>query len=139
MWERWDAIRPDGSIDTEKAGTMLSFNHYAYGAVAAWLYQSVAGLRPASPGYRTLEIAPRPEDGLTSARASIATPYGTASVAWSICGPTLTVDVSLPPGTTGRFTPPGNWRCATEVARLGSGNHRLLLHADPPGRAIVRV
>ncbi|WP_327725575.1 family 78 glycoside hydrolase catalytic domain [Streptomyces europaeiscabiei] len=129
MWERWDAIRPDGTIDTEKAGTMLSFNHYAYGAVATWLYQSVAGLRPATPGYRTVEIAPRPGDGLTSADASIVTPYGRASVAWSISGNTLTVDVSLPPGTTGRFSAPEGWRCATEAGRLGSGGHRLLLHS----------
>jgi alpha-L-rhamnosidase len=129
MWERWDAIRPDGTIDTEKAGTMLSFNHYAYGAVAAWLYRSVAGLRPATPGYRTLEIAPRPEDGLTSAGASIVTPYGTASVAWSLDGTTLTVDVSLPPGTTGRFSAPEGWRRTTGADRLGSGHHRLLLHS----------
>ncbi|GAB2889093.1 glycoside hydrolase family 78 protein [Streptomyces deserti] len=129
MWERWDAIRPDGTIDTEKAGTMLSFNHYAYGAVAAWLYQSVAGLRPTAPGYRTLEIAPRPGGTLTSARASIATPYGTASVAWSISGTALTVDVTLPPGMTGRFRAPEGWRCTTEVGRLGSGDHHLLLHS----------
>ncbi|WP_425247544.1 family 78 glycoside hydrolase catalytic domain [Streptomyces sp. NEAU-NA10] len=128
MWERWDAIRPDGTIDTETAGTMLSFNHYAYGAVAAWLYQCVAGLRPATPGYRTLEVAPRPGGGLTSADASIVTPYGTASVSWSVGGSTLTVDLALPPGTTGRFSAPEGWRCTTAVGRLGSGHHRLVLH-----------
>lgn len=129
MWERWDAIRPDGTIDTEKAGTMLSFNHYAYGAVAAWLYRSVAGLRAVEPGHRTVEIAPRPGGTLTSARASITTPYGTASVAWSIGGTTLTVDVTLPPGTTGRFSAPEGWRYDGEAGRLGSGDHRLLLHS----------
>lgn len=129
MWERWDAIRPDGTIDTEKAGTMLSFNHYAYGAVAAWLYQSVAGLRPITPGYTTLEVAPRPGGGLTSADACVTTPYGTASVAWSISGTTLTVDVSLPPGTTGRFCAPEGWQRTTDVSRLGSGDHRLVLHS----------
>ncbi|MCD7436654.1 alpha-L-rhamnosidase [Streptomyces lincolnensis] len=127
MWERWDAIRPDGTIDTEKAGTMLSFNHYAYGAVAAWLYQSVAGLRAAAPGYRTIEIAPRPGGTLTSAGASIATPYGTASVAWSISSGTLTVNADLPPGTSGRFLPPEGWYSAQTVGGLGSGRHRLVL------------
>ncbi|MFI2720880.1 family 78 glycoside hydrolase catalytic domain [Streptomyces collinus] len=127
MWERWDAIRPDGTIDTEKAGTMLSFNHYAYGAVAAWLYGSVAGLRATSPGYRTIEIAPRPGSALTSAGASIATPYGTASVAWSVRGDTLTVDAELPPGTTGRFLPPEGLHSAQPVTGLGSGRHRLVL------------
>ncbi|MFE9029584.1 family 78 glycoside hydrolase catalytic domain [Streptomyces iakyrus] len=127
MWERWDAIRPDGTIDTEKAGTMLSFNHYAYGAVAAWLYGSVAGLRATAPGYRTIEIAPRPGSTLTSAGASIATPYGTASVAWSVKGDTLTVDAELPPGTTGRFLPPEGLHSAQPVTALGSGRHRLVL------------
>ncbi|MGW1030024.1 family 78 glycoside hydrolase catalytic domain [Streptomyces sp. NPDC002577] len=127
MWERWDAIRPDGTIDVEKAGTMLSFNHYAYGAVAAWLYQSVAGLRATTPGYRTIEIAPRPGGTLTSAGASIATPYGTASIAWSIGGTTLTVDAVLPPGTTGRFLPPEGWRSMQATSRLGSGSHHLVL------------
>ncbi|GAA3829145.1 family 78 glycoside hydrolase catalytic domain [Streptomyces phyllanthi] len=130
MWERWDAIRPDGSIDVEKAGTMLSFNHYAYGSVAAWLYQSVAGLRAASPGYRAIEIAPRPGGTLTSAEASIATPYGTASVAWSLSGTAFTVDAVLPPGTTGRFLPPEGWRSAQAISRLGSGTHRLVLLPD---------
>ncbi|MFE3036603.1 family 78 glycoside hydrolase catalytic domain [Streptomyces canus] len=130
MWERWDAIRPDGSIDTEKAGTMLSFNHYAYGAVAAWLYRSVAGLRPSTPGYRTVDIAPHPGGGLTSANASVVTPYGAASVAWSISGNTLTVDIRLPPGTTGRFSAPEGWRCPAGGGRLGSGHHHLSLHAD---------
>ncbi|WP_330286116.1 family 78 glycoside hydrolase catalytic domain [Streptomyces sp. NBC_00576] len=129
MWERWDAIRPDGTIDTEKAGTMLSFNHYAYGAVAAWLYRSVAGLRPTAPGYRTVDIAPHPGGHLTSADASIVTPYGTVSVAWSISSNTLAVDISLPPGTTGRFRAPESWRCPTGVGRLGSGHHHLILHA----------
>ncbi|MFD5232107.1 family 78 glycoside hydrolase catalytic domain [Streptomyces qaidamensis] len=127
MWERWDAIRPDGTVDTEKAGTMLSFNHYAYGAVAAWLYGSVAGLRATAPGYRTIEIAPRPGATLTSAGASIATPYGPASVAWSVRGDTLTVDAELPPGTTGRFLPPEGLHSAQPVTGLGSGRHRLVL------------
>ncbi|MEU1183173.1 family 78 glycoside hydrolase catalytic domain [Streptomyces sp. NPDC005820] len=128
MWERWDAIRPDGTIDTEKAGTMLSFNHYAYGAVAAWLYRCVAGLRPATPGYRTVEVAPRPGGGLTSAGASIDTPYGTVSVGWSIGGDALTVDISLPPGTTGRFSAPDGWHCTARPGPLGAGQHRLVLH-----------
>jgi alpha-L-rhamnosidase len=131
MWDRWDAIRPDGTIDTENAGTMLSFNHYAYGAVAAWLYRSVAGLRPTAPGYRTVDIAPRPGGGLTSASTSIVTPYGTAAVAWSVGGSTLTVDISLPPATAGTFSAPDGWRCPTGIGRLGSGRHHLTLHASP--------
>ncbi|MGZ4612828.1 MAG: alpha-L-rhamnosidase-related protein [Kineosporiaceae bacterium] len=59
--ERWDAIRPDGSIHDgrldlpdHEGGQMLSFNHYAYGAVIDWVYRTVAGIAPdpAAPGYR---------------------------------------------------------------------------------------
>jgi alpha-L-rhamnosidase len=128
MWERWDAIQPDGTIDVEHAGSMLSFNHYAYGAVAAWLYQSVAGLRPTAPGYRTIDIAPHPGGGLTSASASITTPYGLASVAWSITGTTLTVEVLLPPGASGTLRPPEGWKSTVNTETLQSGRHRLILN-----------
>ncbi|WP_406437305.1 glycoside hydrolase family 78 protein [Streptomyces sp. NBC_01613] len=132
MWERWDAIRPDGTVNLDQA-MMLSFNHYAYGAVAAWLYEAVAGLRATAPGHRTIEIAPRPGGELTSGAASISTPYGTASVAWSIHGTALTVDAALPPGTTGRFLPPEGWHSTTPIGLLGSGHHRMVLNPVSPG------
>ena len=51
IWERWDALRPDGSVDLDAMGggsndSMVSFNHYAYGAVAEWLHTTVAGIAP---------------------------------------------------------------------------------------------
>ena len=73
IWERWDSMLPDGSINP---GEMTSFNHYALGAVADWLHRTVAGLAPAAPGYRRLAIAPHPGGGLTHARARHRTPYG---------------------------------------------------------------
>src|SRR5438552_2735998 len=38
IWERWDSLRPDGSVNP---GEMTSFNHYALGAVADWLHRTV--------------------------------------------------------------------------------------------------
>ena len=61
IWERWDSMLEDGSINP---GEMTSFNHYALGAIADWMHRVVAGLAPAEPGYRSLEIAPR-SAGLT--------------------------------------------------------------------------
>ena len=80
IWERWDSMLPDGSINP---GEMTSFNHYALGAVADWLHRTVAGLAPAAPGYRRLRVAPRPGPGITSAAATHETPYGTAAVSWT--------------------------------------------------------
>ncbi|KAK7943718.1 uncharacterized protein PG986_012831 [Apiospora aurea] len=43
IWERWDSMLPDGSINP---GTMTSFNHYALGSIATWLYSVMGGLSP---------------------------------------------------------------------------------------------
>ena len=52
IWERWDSMLPDGSVNP---GEMTSFNHYALGAVGDWLHRTVAGLAPAEPGYRRID------------------------------------------------------------------------------------
>ena len=79
IWERWDSLLEDGSINP---GEMTSFNHYALGAVADWLHRVVGGLAPAAPGYHQLEIAPQPLPGLEWATTRHDTPYGTATVHW---------------------------------------------------------
>jgi alpha-L-rhamnosidase len=56
VWERWDSMLPDGSVNT---GWMTSFNHYALGAIADWLHRYAAGLAPATPGYRRIRVRPR--------------------------------------------------------------------------------
>ena len=66
IWERWDSMLPDGSINP---GEMTSFNHYALGAVADWMHRTIGGLTPTEPGYRRMEIRPRPGGGITHAQA----------------------------------------------------------------------
>lgn len=97
IWERWDSMRPDGSINP---GEMTSFNHYALGAVADWIHRAVGGIAPLEPGYAKVLIAPRPGGGLTWARASLATRHGLVEVHWRQAGHDLVVEVAVPPGTT---------------------------------------
>jgi alpha-L-rhamnosidase len=97
IWERWDAIRPDGSINP---GEMLSFNHYAYGAVGAWLYGTVAGLQIIEPGWRRFRIAPRPGGGLEWAEAHHESPYGPIDVRWKLDSHRLKLEIGVPAGTT---------------------------------------
>jgi alpha-L-rhamnosidase len=104
IWERWDSLLPDGSVNP---GEMTSFNHYALGAVADWLQRSVAGLGPGAPGYRQIEIKPRVGGGLTQARARHKTPYGMAEAGWEVREGEITVSVTLPPNTSGRVYLPG--------------------------------
>ncbi len=114
VWERWDSLLPDGSVNP---GEMTSFNHYALGAVADWLHRTVAGLAPAAPGYRRLRIAPRPLTALEHAGVRHETPYGTASVSWVREGGEIIVTAVVPPNTTAEVDLPGT------VTEVGSGTH----------------
>ena len=114
VWERWDSMLPDGSINP---GEMTSFNHYALGAVADWLHRTVAGLAPAEPGYRRLEIRPLPGGPFTHASARHLTPYGEAASAWRIESGEFFLTVVVPPNTSARVTLPGSG----EVFEVGSG------------------
>ena len=93
VWERWDSLRPDGTLNT---GMMTSFNHYALGAVVDWLYQVVAGLQPAEPGYAAVRFAPTPGPGLDHAKASLDTPHGRIECGWRRDGDAITVEVLVP-------------------------------------------
>lgn len=117
MWERWDGIRPDSSF--EDPG-MNSFNHYAFGAVGDWMYRNIGGidLDPAAPAYQRSRIAPRVGAGLTSARASLDTPYGILASAWSIHGGQFALDVTVPANTTAEVT---LW--STPVGAVLEGGH----------------
>ena len=57
IWERWDSMLPDGTINP---GEMTSFNHYALGAVADWMHRTIGGIAPLEPGYSKVLIAPQP-------------------------------------------------------------------------------
>ncbi|BCW62912.1 alpha-L-rhamnosidase [Arthrobacter sp. StoSoilB22] len=104
IWERWDSMRPDGSVNP---GGMTSFNHYALGAVADWMHRSVAGLAPAAAGYRELVVHPYPTAALTSASASHLTPYGEAAVRWERSNGRLKLDIKVPVGATAQVHVPG--------------------------------
>lgn len=79
IWEHWDNIRPDGTLWSTD---MNSFNHYAYGAVADWLYGVCAGINPDEPGYATVRFTPTPTERLDYAAASLETAYGTVASRW---------------------------------------------------------
>jgi alpha-L-rhamnosidase len=149
VWERWDAIRPDGSIhpgvmstppgmEEEEGiqGHMLSFNHYAYGAVIDWVYRHLAGLASdrSRPGYRHIIFAPVPVAGVDWAKGSVDTPLGHTSISWQITSDgALIADVELPFGSSGDFRAPVGLSsevlqdgvAADSRIELGPGRHRL--------------
>ena len=95
IWERWDSMLPDGTINP---GKMTSFNHYALGAVCDWVYQVVGGIRPAAPGYAKVLVKPVPGEGITWARTRYDAPAGTVEVAWQLRDGAFKLTVELPAG-----------------------------------------
>ncbi|MFG3255032.1 family 78 glycoside hydrolase catalytic domain [Streptomyces sp. NPDC048172] len=119
MWERWDSIKPDGSF--QDVG-MNSFNHYAYGSVGSWMYETIAGIAPGGPGFRRIVVRPRPGGGVRRASGRHRTPYGTVATGWSLEGGSggdrFTLDVTVPVNTTAEVWVPA--KRASDVSREGA-------------------
>ena len=130
VWERWDSMLPDGSINP---GEMTSFNHYAFGAVGDWLHRVVAGLAPAAEGYARIRIAPRPLAGMDSASAAHLTPYGRAAVSWTRSSGTVQIEATVPSNTRAEVDLPDGTRL-----EVGSGSYTwqvAVLDSGPGSRA----
>ena len=123
MWERWNSYSSRHGFGDVN---MNSFNHYAYGAVGEWLYETVGGIAPAESGFRKIRFAPVPGGDITWARTSLATRHGTASIEWRLAGGKkagIEVALVVPPNTTAVLELPGH-----APRDLSSGRHRLRLH-----------
>jgi alpha-L-rhamnosidase len=95
MWERWDSWTETKGVQDPG---MNSFNHYAYGSVGEWMYGTVGGLRPTSPGWREVLIRPRPGGGITWARTWHDSPRGRIGCRWQLEEAGMRLDVEVPPG-----------------------------------------
>lgn len=98
-WERWDSYTiEDGFGD---AG-MNSFNHYAYGAVAGWMFSSMAGIGydPSAPGFANILFAPRPNEKMKSVEASYESAYGTVTAKSCFEGDRWNYTVTVPANAT---------------------------------------
>lgn len=117
IWERWDSMLPDGTIN---AGEMTSFNHYALGAVADWIYQVVAGIRPAAPGYRAIRIQPVPGPGIDHVTAAYEARVGRIEVHWRRSAVGFELDVTVPEGVPTEVVLPDG-----RVERVEGGTHHF--------------
>lgn len=140
IWERWDAIGQDGSIhsgdmsttpEDQETPSMLSFNHYAYGAVVDWVYRNVGGLAPAGPGYREVLVAPRPAKGFSFCRTSIDTRYGHLRLDWELTTSGLLVSrLRVPFGSTAIIDLPSTPESSVVINGATSDQLQRLKHGD---------
>lgn len=123
IWERWDGLDENGvcPIGDDGTDTMISYNHYASGAVGAFLYQRIAGIEATRPGYKEFQIKPLVGGGLTGARGSVITPYGEIISDWKVEGENFTIDIQVPVGCTCTLTMPNG-----EEKTCDSGKYHFL-------------
>ena len=124
IWERWDSWTPEKGFDSSG---MNSFNHYAYGSVIGWFYDTIAGLKPdaAGAGWKKFHIAPTPGGGLTHAKATLATPYGLAASGWRLSGERLELEITIPANTEAQVSVP-----ATSIEQVTEGGRPLRVVAE---------
>ena len=82
IWEHWDGIMENGDFWSMD---MNSFNHYAYGSVADWIYEKAAGIQTIEdyPGFERVFIAPVPDERLGWLEARIDTRHGKVVSKWA--------------------------------------------------------
>lgn len=112
IWERWEGIGNDGKPKD-------SLNHYAYGSVAAWLIDSVCGIRVRNG---KIVIAPHPDPRLGHAEAAYDSPLGIINSSWRYQGEKLLLEVTVPEGRCADLILPTG-----EKVLLSAGKHTTIL------------
>jgi alpha-L-rhamnosidase len=109
IWERWNSYTVANGYGPV---SMNSFNHYAYGVVAEWMFHHMAGIAPdeAQPGFKHFFLQPYPDTRnilrysqkrITSVDADFASDYGSIKAQWQCDGSKeMTYRVTIPAGTT---------------------------------------
>lgn len=95
-WEHWNGNR--------------SRIHNCYNGIGSWFYQAVGGIGNSeeTPGYRSVIIDPQIPAGISWAKTSKETPYGTVTVNWEFKKSNFRMEVTIPAGCSSRVIIPEN-------------------------------
>ncbi len=101
-WERWDALREDGTVNETKMSddNMVSFNHYAFGSVGEFYYRYILGIQPMEPGYQKIRIQPFFDERLGAVEGSYRSAAGEIKVSWHMENGQVTLSVTTPAETS---------------------------------------
>ena len=122
IWERWNSYMTDSGMGPQG---MNSFNHYAYGCVCQWIWESVAGIAadPAQPGFKHIIMKPLPDKRLGSVDATYNSTAGTIKSEWHYDGDKCMWTFTIPEGATATVTLPGQ----TESKDYAAGTYTVEL------------
>ncbi|MFE4834849.1 family 78 glycoside hydrolase catalytic domain [Arthrobacter sp. NPDC056691] len=93
IWETWTGVDANGQ-------PTASYNHYSPGGSARWLYEHLAGIRLAAPGWRHVIVEPLINSRITHVAAATGTPFGEIASEWTYSDGTVVFDVTIPAGVT---------------------------------------
>lgn len=120
IWERWNSYMIESGMGPRG---MNSFNHYAYGVVCEWIWESVAGIAsdPANPGFKHIIMKPVPDKRLGSVDAVYNSASGCIKSSWKYEGDQWIWNFTIPEGCTASVTLPGE----TEAKEYTAGEYSV--------------
>ncbi len=120
IWERWNSYMVDQGMGPQG---MNSFNHYAYGCVAEWMWETMAGISTdvANPGFKKIIMKPIPDKRLGFVKAEYDSAAGKIKSQWRYDGDKWIWNFTVPKGAVAEVTLPGE----TSSKEYGPGNHSV--------------
>ena len=120
IWERWNSYMADKGMGPRG---MNSFNHYAYGCVCEWIWETAAGIAadPTAPGFKHIIMKPVPDKRLGYLTAEYNSAAGVIKSAWKYEGDKWIWEFTIPEGATATVTLPGE----TESKTYESGTYTV--------------
>ena len=129
IWERWNGDTGDVAMN--------SFNHYALGAVAGFLFRRIAGIDAGAPGFKEILVRPVLDPRLRRAGADYDSAMGRISTDWRWTpGEAFNLSMTVPANATAKLELPahlgssvtvGGERAAAGPLLLGSGRHEVVV------------
>ncbi len=127
IWERWNGDTGDVAMN--------SFNHYALGAVAGFLFRRVAGIAPAAPGFREITVAPVLDPRVRQAGADYDLVVGRISTDWTWTpGKAFELSLTVPPNAVAHVALPAQ---LGSRARLDGSDQSLSFDVGPGAHTVT--
>ena len=120
IWERWNSYMIEHGMGPKG---MNSFNHYAYGCVCEWLWETAAGIScdASAPGFSRIIMRPVPDKRLGHLDAKYDSASGVITSSWRYEGDKWIWDFTIPEGTVAEVTLPG----ASASEEYAAGTHHV--------------
>lgn len=121
IWERWNSYMIDEGMGPQG---MNSFNHYAYGCVCEWLWETAAGIAcdSSNPGFKNIIMRPVPDKRLGHVDAEYRSAAGVIKSSWKYDDDEWKWTFTIPEGATATVTLPGE----TESKQYKAGKHSVI-------------